>query len=284
MVNTQRQVIIAGNWKMHKTRAEGKELARAIKAEVAKQTDLPEIVLIPPFTCLEDVGSTIEGSGITLGAQNMDYRDSGAFTGEVSPVMLTDLKVKYVLIGHSERRQFFGETNATTNLRVRAAIAHKLKPILCVGESLDERESGLTDAVVSRQVAAALADVPQVDWQNLTIAYEPVWAIGTGKNCEAKEANRVCTLIKTTLTSVHARTESKGGEAPREFHPESIPILYGGSVKPSNIEEQLNEINIDGALVGGASLKADEFIALIKAGQKRVQGKLGKAPAALKGN
>lgn len=266
-----RKVVIAGNWKMHKTRKEGRELAEKIKAAVSADKDLPEIILIPPFTGLQEIGSAIAGSPIALAAQNMDYHDSGAFTGEISPPMLVDLNAKYVLIGHSERRQHFGETNQTVNLKVKAALAHGLKPILCVGESLDERESELTDRVVGRQVAAALADVDQKHLESLIVAYEPVWAIGTGKNCEAAEADRVCGVIRSTIARLYMpREEQKGGAVDfSKTGVDMLPVLYGGSVKANNIESQLKQENIDGALVGGASLIAEEFIAMIKSGQKR---------------
>ncbi len=280
MSNSGRKVIIAGNWKMNKLRKEAVELAEQIKAFVKEQKDLPETILIPPFTSLESVAACISSSKIALGAQNMDYRDSGAFTGEVSPPMLVDLGVKFILIGHSERRQFFGETNITANLRLKAALAHGLKPILCVGEQLDERENNLTDPVVSRQVAAALAEIEESKLGSLTIAYEPVWAIGTGKTCDAVEANRVGALIRSTLAKLYATGERKlGNQKEANELAQSIPVLYGGSVKPSTIEEQLAQPEIDGALVGGASLKAEEFLALIKGAQKRVK----LVPSAVKG-
>lgn len=260
----KRKTIIAGNWKMFKTRKEAAELASAVAAGVKGEKDLPEVVLIPPFTSIESAINNVKGSPVAIGAQNMDWRENGAFTGEVSPLMLTELGVTYVLIGHSERRQFFGETNQTVNNRLKAALQHKLIPIVCVGETLDERESGLTDSVVRRQVAAALADIPAEALDIIIVAYEPVWAIGTGKVCEADEANRVLGQIRATIADLY----KEGGQSERA---ENVPLLYGGSVKPSNIEEQTAKPEIDGALVGGASLKADEFLPLIKAGQKRVQ-------------
>ncbi|HIA50734.1 MAG TPA: triose-phosphate isomerase [Candidatus Melainabacteria bacterium] len=262
---TKRKTIIAGNWKMFKTRKEATELASAVAAGCKGEKDLPEVVLIPPFTSIESALNAIKDSPVSVGAQNMDWRDNGAFTGEVSPVMLTELGVKYVLIGHSERRQFFGETNQTVNQRLKAALAHKLIPIVCVGETLDERESGLTDSVVRRQVGAALAEIPPEALEIIVVAYEPVWAIGTGKVCEADEANRVLGQIRATIADLY----KEGGNSGLA---DQVPLLYGGSVKPSNIEEQMAKPEIDGALVGGASLKAEEFLPLIKAGQKRVQG------------
>jgi triosephosphate isomerase (TIM) len=270
--NAGRKVIIAGNWKMNKLRKEALALAEQVKDFVKDAKDLPETILIPPFTSLESVSACVAGSKVDLGAQNMDYRDSGAFTGEISPSMLVDLGVKYILIGHSERRQFFGETNSTANLRLKAALAHGLKPILCVGEQLDERENNLTDPVVSRQVAAALAEIEESKLGSLTIAYEPVWAIGTGKTCDSVEANRVAALIRSTIAKLYATGDRKlGNQKEAKELAQSIPVLYGGSVKPSTIEEQLAQPEIDGALVGGASLKAEEFIALIKGAQKRVK-------------
>lgn len=264
MSNPKRSKIIAGNWKMHKNRAEAKALAEAIAKGVQGEKDLPVVVLFPPFTSIEAVGSVIKGSSVNLGAQNMDNHDSGAYTGEVSPPMLLDVGVEYVLIGHSERRQYFGETNASVNLKLKAALKHGLKPVVCVGESLDERDNNLTDAVVRRQVGAALADLEVSDLKTLVVAYEPVWAIGTGKTCESPEANRVCALIRATINDVFRSEEG----APAG---DSVPILYGGSVKPSTIDEQLEQSDLDGALVGGASLTADDFLPLIKSAQKRIR-------------
>ena len=276
MKNSGRQVIIAGNWKMNKTRAEAIALAEEIQSAISSKKNLPEIVLIPPFTSLEAVGKTIKGSPIKLGAQNMDWHDEGAYTGEISPLMLIDLKSQYVLIGHSERRQFFGETNATTPLRLKAALAHGLKPILCVGEMIDEREAGLTDAVVGRQVGAAMGEIKPSQFSQVIIAYEPVWAIGTGKTCEAAEANRVCGVIRKTVASLHARLENKtaNGEPAKDI---GLPVLYGGSVKANNVVEQLKQEHIDGALVGGASLDSEEFLAIIKAAEERVKRNLATA-------
>lgn len=264
MTHPMRNKIIAGNWKMHKTRAEAKALATAILDGIKSEKDLPEVVLCPPFTSIETVINVVKGSAIQVGAQNMDHRESGAFTGEVSPLMLADLSVTYVLIGHSERRQFFGETNVSVNHKLKSALKHNLRPIVCVGESLDERENNLTDAVVRRQIGAALADLEESDMKTVIIAYEPIWAIGTGKNCEAPEANRVCALIRATVNDFFRSEE--GSEIG-----DHVPVLYGGSVKPSNIEEQLAQTDIDGSLVGGASLKAEEFLPLIQAAQKRIR-------------
>lgn len=261
MTNPGRKPVIAGNWKMHKTKQEAKQLASAIASAVKGQSDLPTVVLCPTFTGLETVIAESAGSPVQVGAQNMDWREQGAFTGEIAPPMLVDLGVKYIIIGHSERRQFFGETNQTVNLRLKAAIKHNLVPIVCVGETIDERENNLTDAVIARQIAAALVDLTAEQIKGILIAYEPVWAIGTGKVCEAQEANRVAKLIRKTVANLHTMPNLA----------DSIPILYGGSVKPSNIEEQLEQSDLDGALVGGASLNAEEFLALITATQKKLR-------------
>ncbi len=267
MKNMQRQVIIAGNWKMNKTSQEAITLTEQIIAGLkAEGKNLPEVVLIPPFTSLPAVSTKLKGASVKLGAQNMDWHNEGAFTGEVSPHMLLEFKVNYVLIGHSERRQFFGETNATTSLRLKAALEHNLRPILCVGEMLNERENDLTDAVVGRQVGAALTDVDPAEFAKVTIAYEPVWAIGTGNTCDAKEANRVCGVIRKTVAALYARY---GGDG--KFDAAQMPILYGGSVKANNVAEQLKQEHIDGSLVGGASLSAEEFLGIIKGAAERVK-------------
>jgi len=261
MAHAHRLPIIAGNWKMHKNTGEAKELTEAIAQGIKNEKELPKIVLCPPFTSLPIVAAAAKDTKIDVGAQNMDHHESGAFTGEIAASMLVDLGLTYIIIGHSERRQFFGETNATVNLKLKTALKHKLIPIICVGETLDERESNLADSVIARQIAAALSDLTMEELKTLVIAYEPVWAIGTGKICEATEANRVAKLIRTTIGNLFKS---------KEF-PETIPVLYGGSVKASNIEEQLAQSDVDGALVGGASLVADEFLAIIKAGAKKAQ-------------
>ncbi|HEY9793885.1 MAG TPA: triose-phosphate isomerase [Candidatus Obscuribacterales bacterium] len=254
-----RKVMIAGNWKMNMTTSEAKELTAALLKGVHGQHELPEVVISPPFTSLQAVVELTKDSHIKVGAQNMDYRESGAFTGEISPLMLLDLGVKYVIIGHSERRQFFGETNESVNLKLKSALKHHLIPIVCVGETLDQREANHTDSVVSTQMTAALADLSENQLKPLVVAYEPVWAIGTGKVCAASEASRVIKVIRQAINSVHAGLG------------DHVPVLYGGSVNSKNIEEQLAQPDIDGGLIGGASLKADEFLTLIKAGAKRKQ-------------
>lgn len=257
-----RKTIIAGNWKMNNSRKEARALTEQLVKGIKELKDLPDVMLFPPFTSIEATLAAMQGSDIKVGAQNMDFHDNGAFTGEVSPLMLLELGVKHVILGHSERRQIFGETNQIVNQKVKAALKHGMFPILCVGETLDERENNLTDAVVSRQVAAALADLSVEELKPLVVAYEPVWAIGTGKVCEAEEAARVIKVIRKTLSNLHG--SSTLGE--------TTAVLYGGSVNAKNAEELLMKPDIDGGLVGGASLKADEFLAIIKAGAKRVVG------------
>jgi len=273
-----RKTIIAGNWKMHKTVAEARELAKAlmdgIKADLVGVA-LPDIVLCPTFVCLPEVLTTVKGSALAVGAQNMDHRDSGAFTGEIAPPMLTGLGVTHVIIGHSERRQLFGETNHSVNLKIKAALKHGLIPIVCVGETLSERDENLTDSVIHHQINSGLHEISVEDAAKLVIAYEPVWAIGTGKNCETGEANRVCKLIRRTINELYSKSEDGKEDSAKPKTPshvaDSIPVLYGGSVKPSTIDEQMEQSDIDGALVGGAALKAEEFLPIIKGGAKRLK-------------
>ncbi|MBY0545729.1 MAG: triose-phosphate isomerase [Candidatus Obscuribacterales bacterium] len=259
MSDKVRKTIIAGNWKMNKLRKEASELASALVAGTKGKENLPEIVLCPPFTCLDVVVAAAKGSPVKVGAQNVDHRDSGAFTGEIAPPMLVDCGASYVIIGHSERRQFFGETNQTVPLRVKAALNHGLTPIVCVGELLDERENELTDPVVKRQVGAAVTGLTEEEILKLVFAYEPVWAIGTGKVCESKEAARVVALVRSTLKASFQNKETA----------EQVPVLYGGSMSAKNAEELLAQDEIDGGLIGGASLKADEFLEIINHACKR---------------
>lgn len=261
------RTIIAGNWKMHKNTVEARLLMQGIVDGIKHGRLLPEIVVCPPFTCLQDVLAVTSGTPIKVGAQNMDYRDAGAFTGEISPTMLADLGVRYIIIGHSERRKLFSETDANVNLKLIAALKHKLSPIVCVGETLAEREAGLTDSVITHQVTAALVDITRPDISPLIIAYEPLWAIGTGKNCPVQEANRVAAVIRAAIDKLfNAKAET--GETSLGS---TLPILYGGSVTSSTIDELMNEPQIDGALVGGASLKAKEFLPIVMGGVPRTR-------------
>jgi triosephosphate isomerase (TIM) len=247
-----RTPIIAGNWKMNKTIAEAVLLSRQVREAVAEIKGV-EVVLCPPFTALSAVKDVISESKVGLGAQNMFWADQGAFTGEVSPLMLKGW-CDYVILGHSERRQYFGETDEGVNKKVKAALAHGLKPIVCVGENLAQNEAGETVTFVGGQVKAAFAGLSADDAVKVVVAYEPIWAIGTGKNAEPADANRI---IKQAIRSVLAALYG-------DSVAQQIRIQYGGSVKPDNIEAYMAQPDVDGALVGGASLKADSFVVLVK--------------------
>ena len=253
-----RKPIIAGNWKMHKFQSESAELVNAVMAELKPfgKADLPEVVVAPVFTSLYAVRKAMDDCGcgkVKLAAQNCYYEAQGAFTGEVSTEMVKDAGVDYVIIGHSERRQYFGETDEMINKKAKAIIANGLIPIICCGETLEQRESGVTDKHIESQIRAALDGISSEDIAKSVIAYEPIWAIGTGKTCDSTEANRVIAMIRNVVKSV-------AGEASSD----AIRILYGGSVKPETIEEQMAQSDIDGALVGGASLKADSFCKIVR--------------------
>ena len=240
--------IVAGNWKMHNTIGESIVLAKDIKEGVTKIKN-GEVVIAPPFTALSGVGQTIKGSRVALAAQNMHYEDKGAFTGEIAPGMLKDIGCTYVIIGHSERRKYFHETDEDVNLKVKKALSVGLKPILCVGETEEERTKGVTKSVVDRQVKKALSGVEKID--NVVIAYEPVWAIGTGKVATSQQAEEVHSFTRGILKELYGDVS------------QDIRILYGGSVTRDNIGELIGMGNIDGALVGGASLKPDAFLGII---------------------
>ncbi len=241
--------IIAGNWKMNTTPSEATALVDAMRQRLEAIQGV-EVVLCPPFVSLAGVRSRLEGSPILAGAQNMYFMDKGAFTGEISPLMLRGL-VDYVILGHSERRQYFGETDDLVAKKVRAALDRGLKPIMCVGERLNEYEAGQTEEVVTRQVKGGLAGVDGL--AGLVIAYEPVWAIGTGKPATGGGANQVIGMIRRVVGSMFGARAA-----------EAIRIQYGGSVTPDNIREFMDQPEIDGALVGGASLKADSFVEIVR--------------------
>ncbi len=247
-----RKIIIAGTWKMNKTAAEGRALVEELKGLVRDVADV-EIVVCPPFTTLGAVVEAAKGSNVKVGAQNIHWAADGAFTGEISAAMLKDAGVEFVIIGHSERRQFFGETDKTVNSRLKAALAAGLKPIVCVGELLEERESGRTDAVLATQLDGGLAGISAEEMAKIVIAYEPVWAIGTGKTATPEMAELTHNFIRVWLND---RFGKATGEAVR--------IQYGGSMKAENAAELVAQPNIDGGLIGGASLKADSFAALIR--------------------
>jgi len=247
---------VAGNWKMNKTVTEALSLVRELRGMVSMVRDQVEVAVAPPFTALHPVAKALEGSNIKLAAQNAYWEVSGAFTGEISPAMLKEIGCSYVIIGHSERRQFFGETDQTVNKRTKAVLAHEMGAIVCVGETLAEREGNQTLQVVERQVREGLAGLGAKDAPSLVIAYEPVWAIGTGKVATTAQAQEVHALIRKLLGELF------GADAGSQ-----IRIQYGGSVKPDNAAELLGQPDINGALVGGASLKAEDFAKIIKAGR-----------------
>ena len=244
-----RKPIIAGNWKMHKTIAEALEFVNEVKDRV--NNDKVEAVICAPFTLLKDLKKATKGTNIMIGAQNMHFEEKGAFTGEISPLMLKELDMDYVVIGHSERRQYFNETDETVNKKVLKALEVGIDPILCVGETLEEREAGNTKDVCKVQVEKALENVSKEDLAKVVIAYEPVWAIGTGKTATSEDANDVIAYIREVVANLY-------GELANE-----VRIQYGGSVKPSNVAEIMNQSDIDGALVGGASLEANDYVELV---------------------
>jgi triosephosphate isomerase len=263
-----RRKIIAGNWKMNKTCAEAVALINDLKPLVAGRPDV-EIVVCPPYTALFVAHAALSRSAIGLGAQDVFWKEKGAYTGQVAPSMLRDLGVKYVIIGHSEARgrfgvpepdfdetilKHFGDSDASVNRKLKAALAAGLVPIICVGETIGERRAGQTDAVVARQTEGALAGIAAEAVPGLVFAYEPVWAIGTGEVCDAEEADRVCGLIGLTVEAIYG--PEIGGQ---------VRIQYGGSMKPDNAAELLAKPNIDGGLIGGASLKAADFAAIVAA-------------------
>ena len=247
-----RKKIIAGNWKMNKTPSEAVALVNEMKDKVAGAEC--DVVVCPTAVCLPGVIEAAKGSNIAVGAQNVHFKENGAYTGELAANMLTELGVKYVIIGHSERRQYFGETDETVNARTIAAVAAGLTPIVCVGESLAEREMGVTDDTVRRQTKIAFLNIDAKDAQNIIIAYEPVWAIGTGKTATAEQADEVCGIIRETIKGLYGDDVA-----------EKIRIQYGGSMNAKNAEELLSKPNIDGGLIGGASLKAEDFSIIVAA-------------------
>ncbi len=243
--------IIAGNWKMNKTITEGIDLVKNIK-NITMDTDV-EVVVCTPFIALSNIKKEIEGTKLKLAAQNMHWEDNGAFTGEISPVMLKDLGIDYVIIGHSERRQYFNESNETVNKKIKSAIKYGINPIVCVGETLEEREAGNANDKIKTQIIEGLKDIKEEDMPNIVLAYEPIWAIGTGKTASSKDANDMISFIRNIIKDKYGVNIS-----------DKVRIQYGGSVKPSNVTDIMNQSDIDGALVGGASLKAEDFIDIVK--------------------
>ena len=250
-----RKAIIAGNWKMNKTPAEAKELLNAV-APLVKDADC-EVIACVPFVDLQTALEVTEGTNIKIGAENCHWAESGAFTGEISAKMLSSMGVEHVVLGHSERRQYFGETDETVNKRTKAALAEGLKPIVCVGELLWERECDITEEVIARQIKLDLFDVSAEDVKKTVIAYEPVWAIGTGKTATAEQAEEVCAFIRATLAKLYDAETA-----------EAVTIQYGGSMNEGNADELLSKVNVDGGLIGGASLVAEKFAAIVEAASK----------------
>jgi len=258
MSKIQRKYLIAGNWKMNKTADEATELIQAIAHDVGTGTEVGAAVC-PPFTALDAASKVVSKSNLQLGAQNMHCETSGAYTGEISASMLRQLYVTYVILGHSERREYFKEDDAFINKKTLFALANNLKPILCVGETIDEREAGKVQSVIKTQLEGGLKDVKKTDAENVVIAYEPVWAIGTGKTATPEMAQEVHAYIRELLTDLFGKAAAQ-----------KIRILYGGSMKPENAEELLSQPDIDGGLIGGASLDAKSFVKIIKAAEKQL--------------
>ena len=244
-----RKPIIAGNWKMNKTIKEGLEFIEEIKGKTEGNA---EVLICAPFTLLKDLKEATRGTNIKIGAQNMHFEESGAFTGEVAPANLVELGIDYVIIGHSERREYYNESDETCNKKVLKAIEVGINPILCCGETLEEREKDLTMEKVKGQIVKGLKDVKSEDLEKLVIAYEPIWAIGTGKTATSEQANEVIAYIRKVVKDLYGDLADK------------VRIQYGGSVKPSNVAEIMGQSDIDGALVGGASLKAEDYLGLLK--------------------
>jgi len=261
MLINNKKPFIAGNWKMFKTIPEAMELAKTLKEASSELTDV-ELVVIPPFTALSEVSQVLEQSSIQIGAQNLFWEEKGAFTGEVSAPMLKDVGCQFVIIGHSERRQYFGETNETVNKKIKAALSYELIPIMCIGESLEEKEKEQTIDKVGTQIKTGLDDLREEEMSQVIIAYEPIWAIGTGLTATPSQAEEVHSFIRNNIEEKYGK---KTGSC--------AIILYGGSAKPANTYELLKEKNINGLLVGGASLEAESFIHIAKEGIKAYKEK-----------
>ena len=251
---TMRKVIVAGNWKMNKTAKEAAQFFNELKPLVADVKNAG-IVIGAPFTALETATRETAGSNIKIAAENMNAKESGAYTGEVSPLMLKDLGVEYVILGHSERREYYHETDEIINEKVKSALAHDLKPILCIGEKLEEREAGTTNDVVKTQIVGGLKDVTAAEMANVVLAYEPVWAIGTGKTATPEQAQEVHAFIRGLLTDLYGKEVA-----------ENVTVQYGGSMNDANAADLIAQTDIDGGLVGGASLIPEKFAVIIKAG------------------
>ncbi|AGY75977.1 triose-phosphate isomerase [Clostridium autoethanogenum] len=245
-----RKAIIAGNWKMNKTVTEALKLVEELKPLVSDAKC--DVVVCPPYVCLDAVVKAVKGSNIKVGAQNMHYEESGAYTGEVAPNMLKDIGIDFVIIGHSERRQYFNETDESINKKVKKAFEYDINPIVCCGETLEERESDVTEEVLGKQIKIDLAGLEKSQIEKLVVAYEPIWAIGTGKTATDKQANDTIAYIRSVIAKMYGRETA-----------EKTRIQYGGSVKPATIKAQMAQSDIDGALVGGASLKSEDFAKIV---------------------
>jgi triosephosphate isomerase len=248
-----RKTVIAGNWKMNNDLAQSEKLIVELKNLLQNEKPNCDVIVCPPFTSLSEASKLLNGSQIKLGAQNMHFEENGAFTGEISASMLKSVGCEYVILGHSERRAIFGESNELINKKIKKALAAGLKPIFCVGELLEERETGITNDVIKKQVLLGLAGITEAEMKNIIVAYEPVWAIGTGKTASPAQAQEVHEFIRDLIEIDYSLEIAN-----------DVTIQYGGSVKPDNAKELLSQKDIDGALVGGACLKADSFLGIIK--------------------
>lgn len=246
-----RKTIIAGNWKMNHTGVDGIAVLKELAGRVAAKPGMA-VVVAPVFPYLPAAVEAVKGSQVQIAAQNMHWKDNGAYTGEVSPAMLVDIGVGYVILGHSERREYFNETDETVNLKTKAALEHNLTPIVCCGESLEQREQGEMQSWIEGQIEKAFAGMTAADMTRIIIAYEPIWAIGTGKTATHEQAQEVCAIIRHKLAAMYDEATA-----------DVVPVLYGGSVKGGNIEALTSCADIDGALVGGASLKTEDFMAIV---------------------
>ena len=255
MNKATRKAVIAGNWKMNQTASEAKELITALIPLVEGKNGC-DIVICTPYTSLVTAIELTKGTNVKVGAENVHFAKSGAYTGEISADMLTELGVEYVIIGHSERRQYFGETDETVNLRTKAALEAGLKVILCLGEVLDERQNGITEEIVSMQTKLALKDITEEQLKNIIIAYEPVWAIGTGLTATPDQAEEVCAHIRAVVAKLYSEKAAQ-----------ALTIQYGGSMNAANAADLLSKTNVDGGLIGGASLKPNDFATIIEAAQ-----------------
>ena len=249
-----RRRIIAGNWKMHNNLSESQNLVTKLVNGLNDQNINREVIICPPFTSLTEVSNLLSGTKIELGAQNMHFENKGAFTGEISADMLKSIGCKYVILGHSERRNIFGETDELINRKIKQALISELTPIFCMGETLEQREDGITNDVIKKQISEGMKGLSEEDVNKIIIAYEPIWAIGTGKTATPDQAQEVHKFIRSLLRENFSENSSQ-----------NIPVLYGGSVKPDNAEDLLAKEDIDGVLVGGACLDVDSFISIINA-------------------